>query len=268
MPSEQEVIDLTQAWMEAVQRKDTETLERILAPEYTYMASGQGKLSRDEWLDLLRIYDLHGFEFVETDIRRYADVAIVMSRYRQTASVGGVPRTGEFLITDVWTIQEGSWRVVARSSILLPVTSEAGLHETNKAAIRRLFDEVFGAGKVDSVAELVADNVLGHDPTDPKPKRGPENVQQVAVLFRTAFPDLRLTVEDVIAEGDKVAAHWTLRGTHQGSFMGIPATGKTASTTGITIYRLAQGKITEYWGSFDALGLMRQLGAPYSPPER
>ena len=140
--------------------------------------------------------------------------------------------------------------------------------EENKAVIRRLFAEVFNAGDVDAVAELAAPDVLGHDATSPEPKRGLESVRQVAVLFRTAFPDLRLGLEDLIAERDKVVARWTLRGTHRGTFMGVPATGKAAATAGIVIYRLAGGKIAEYWGSFDALGLMRQLGAFPAPTDQ
>ena len=131
--TEDELVSRSHAWMEAVQRKDTEALKRILAPEFAYTASGQGKLSRDGWLELLHIYDLHHFEFTETDIRHYAEVAIVISRYRQTASVGGVPRSGDFLITDVWASQEGSWRVVARSSILLTATSDAESSQASTA---------------------------------------------------------------------------------------------------------------------------------------
>lgn len=78
------------------------------------------------------------------------------------------------------------------------------------------------------------------------PPQNESGVRQVAVLFRTAVPDLRLGLEDLIAEGDKVVARWTLRGTHRGTFMGVPATGKAAATAGIIIYRLAGGKIAEY----------------------
>ncbi len=141
----------------------------------------------------------------------------------------------------------------------------AGATEANKVLVRRFLEEVFNADDGGAVTELAAPDILGHDATSPEPKRGLESVRQVTVLFRTAFPDLRLGVEDLIAEGDKVVARWTLRGTHQGTFMGIPATGKVATTAEIVIYRLAEGKIAEYWGSFDVLGLMRQLGAIPDP---
>ncbi len=141
------------------------------------------------------------------------------------------------------------------------------LTAANKAIIRRLYEEVFNAGSVDVVADLIEVDAIGHDPTSPKPTQGQGSIRQVAVLFRTAFADLHLTVDDLIAEQDKVVARWTLQGTHQGTFMGVAGTGKEVTTAGIVIYRLAEEKITEYWGNFDALGLMRQLGAISEPGE-
>ncbi len=132
--------------------------------------------------------------------------------------------------------------------------------EGNKAVIRRLFTEVFDAGDVDAIDELFAADVLGHDATRREPARGSESVRQVAVLFRTAFPDARFPLYDLIAEGHKVVARWGLQGTHQAEFMGIPATGKQIEVTGTVTYRLASGKVVEYWGNFDTLGLMQQLG--------
>ena len=116
----QELTKLEHAWMEAIQRKDTAALERILAPEYTYTASGQGRWTRQGWLETVAIYDIHRFEFVEIDVRVYGDAAVVLSHYRQDGSVGGAPRSGEFLLTDVWVRRDGTWQVVARSSILMP----------------------------------------------------------------------------------------------------------------------------------------------------
>ena len=79
-------------------------------------------------------------------------------------------------------------------------------------------------------------------------------------MYRSAFPDMQLTIEDQIAEGDKVVTRWTARGTHQGELMGIPPTGKQATVTGITVGRVANGKFVESWSNFDALGMMQQLG--------
>ena len=132
--------------------------------------------------------------------------------------------------------------------------------ESNKAVIRRLFEDVFNQGKVDAIDELVADDVLGHDATSVEPKRGRENVKQVAILFRTAFRDAYYPLADLIAEDDRVVARWGLQGVHQAEFMGVAPTQRAVNVTGIVIYRLADQKIVEYWGNFDTLGLMRQLG--------
>ncbi len=132
--------------------------------------------------------------------------------------------------------------------------------EGNKEGIRRLFTEVFGAGDVDTIDELFAADVLGHDATRREPTRGSESVRQVAVLFRSAFPDASFPLYGLIAEDDKVVARWGLQGTHKAEFMRIPATGRQVEVTGTVTYRLAGGKVVEYWGNFDTLGLMQQLG--------
>ncbi|MDP9353802.1 MAG: nuclear transport factor 2 family protein [Chloroflexota bacterium] len=117
---EQDLIALEQEWMDAVRRKDTAALERIVGPEYAYTASGQGRWSRQRWMETVAIYDIHRFEFGEIDVRVYGDVAVVLSSYRQEASVAGERRNGDFLITDVWHQRDARWQVVARSFILMP----------------------------------------------------------------------------------------------------------------------------------------------------
>jgi ketosteroid isomerase-like protein len=121
--TKQEIVDRAHAWMEAVQRKDISALEQILAPDYAYMATNHGRRTRAEWLATVPIYDIHRFELLESDVRDYGDVAVMLSRYRQDASVGGTPRSGEFLITDIWVRRDDRWQVTARSSILM---AEAG----------------------------------------------------------------------------------------------------------------------------------------------
>jgi ketosteroid isomerase-like protein len=116
----QDLIEREQAWMEAIQRKDVETIEDILAPEYAYAASGQGRRTRQQWLAMLPIYDIHQFTFTHNEIQIYGETAVVLVDMRQEASVNGEPRSGQFLITDVWTRRDGRWQVVARSSILMP----------------------------------------------------------------------------------------------------------------------------------------------------
>ena len=131
--------------------------------------------------------------------------------------------------------------------------------EENKAIIRRSFEEV-DKGNWVTVNEMTAHDYVYHQPGRPKPLTG-EEFEQFMRSVRAAFPDGRLTIEDMIAEGDKVVTRYTLRGTHKGDFMGIPATGKKVVVTGIVISRIAKGKIAEDWEEFDALGFMQQLGA-------
>jgi ketosteroid isomerase-like protein len=106
-------------WMEAGQRGDFAALERIVGPDFVYTASGQGRWTRQQWMDTARRYDLRSFAFLDVEVRPYGDVAVVYSRYRQEGFIAGAPRSGEFLITDVWVKRDGAWQVVARSSILM-----------------------------------------------------------------------------------------------------------------------------------------------------
>jgi steroid delta-isomerase-like uncharacterized protein len=133
--------------------------------------------------------------------------------------------------------------------------------EQNKAMDRRVYEEVWNGGNLAVIDELVAANYVDHDQEPPGALEGVEGLKQSVTMYRTAFPDVHFTVEDQIAEGDRVVTRWTARGTHQGAFMGIPPTGKQAMVTGISITRVASGKVVEGWTNFDALGLLQQLGA-------
>jgi steroid delta-isomerase-like uncharacterized protein len=126
----------------------------------------------------------------------------------------------------------------------------------NKAIICQLLEETYSKGNLAVGDKLVAQHVVLHNPD----MKGIESWKQFATMWRTAFPDLRITADDIIAEEDKVVAIWTARGTHQGSFQGIAPTGKQVTVTGVAIYRFSGNKIEEMWGWRDALGLMQQLG--------
>ena len=89
---------------------------------------------------------------------------------------------------------------------------------------------------------------------------GPEGTKQLVTVYRNAFPDLRFTIDEQIAEGDKVVTRWTGYGTHKAELVGIPATGKSSTVTGIAIDRIVNGKIVESWGIFDQFGMLQQLG--------
>ena len=108
------------------------------------------------------------------------------------------------------------------------------------------------------IDELYATDFVIHDPLQGDGDLG--YLKQYARGVLTGIPDLHITTDDLIAEGDQVVKRWTARGTHKGDFMGVPATGNRIEVTGIEIYRIAGGKIVEIWGVMDSLGLMQQLG--------
>ena len=140
------------------------------------------------------------------------------------------------------------------------------LTETNKTVSRRFFDEVFGKGKLNVLDEIIAkDNVNSGPGSLPGLPTGPEGAKQLITIYRNAFPDVHFTIDEQIAEGDKVVTRWTALGTHQGELAGIPATGKSSTVTGIAVDRLVNGKITESWGIFDEFGMMQQLGVIPTP---
>ncbi|HMV46824.1 MAG TPA: ester cyclase [Blastocatellia bacterium] len=133
--------------------------------------------------------------------------------------------------------------------------------ETNKAIERRFVEEFWNENKLDSVEEFYAADYRRHDPNTPGVASGPEGVRQVAAMLRAAFPDVRLEIEDMLAEGDLVATRWTATSTHLGEYQGIAPTGKRLSVSGISITRFADGKITDEWVSWDAAGLLNAIGA-------
>ena len=133
------------------------------------------------------------------------------------------------------------------------------MSDQNKAISRRVFEEIISQGNLSLVDEIFASNYVDHDPANPDVS-GPDGFKLLVSKYRSAFPDLRLTVNDVVAEGDKVVARWTWSGTHEGDLEGVPPTGKKMGGEEITISRLSGGKVEEDWANWDALDLMRQLG--------
>lgn len=136
--------------------------------------------------------------------------------------------------------------------------------EVNKANTRRFYDEVFNKKNGAAIDEFIALNHVDHA-APPGMPGGLEGVKQTINMYLTAFPDLHFTVEDMIAEGDKVAVRLTTRGTQQGEFMGVPPTGKHTTVTAIDINRFAGGKCVEHWLQMDTLGLLQQLGVVPAP---
>ena len=140
------------------------------------------------------------------------------------------------------------------------------MSEENKTIFRRYVEELGNEGNFDLADEIFAD-YLSHQPDGSVLERGPEDVKRFMGEFRSAFPDFHTTIEDQIAEGDRVATRWTMRGTHEGEFRGIASTGKQIAVTGIGIFRFADGKVVESWDNFDQLGMMQQLGVIPSPEQ-
>lgn len=135
--------------------------------------------------------------------------------------------------------------------------------EQNIANFKRLYAEVFNQGNLDVADELIAPDVVEHQPQPGVDlnAEGPELVRRIATSYRTAFPDLYIAVEDLVAEGDRVVGRITINGTHQGDLMGIPTTSKQVKVDSIDIIRYDDsGKAVEHWGETDSMGLMRQLG--------
>ena len=136
--------------------------------------------------------------------------------------------------------------------------------EENKAIARRWFEESGNRHNLAIVDELFTPDYVNHA-LGAAPGGGREAEKQLIEGMLTAFPDMRFTIEDMVAEGDKVAVRYTIQGTHQGVFMGIPATGKAFTTTAIVILRFENGKIAEEWFQGDDLGMLQQLGVIPAP---
>jgi steroid delta-isomerase-like uncharacterized protein len=131
--------------------------------------------------------------------------------------------------------------------------------ETNKAIVRREMEQVWNKHRVDLVEEFYTEDTVFHTPGFP-PLSGLEAMKKYVTVVLNAYPDIQVTIEDEIAEGDKVVVRWTMRATHQGELLGIPPTGKQITNAGISIYRLVNGKIAEEWFWPDNLNSFQQMG--------
>jgi steroid delta-isomerase-like uncharacterized protein len=138
--------------------------------------------------------------------------------------------------------------------------------EENKALARRELEEIFAAkGNLDAAEEIYALNYVSHQPAGAEDISGLGAIKQFAARVREAFPDMEITIEDQIAEGDKVVTRFTSRGTHQGELWGIPPTGREVEVRSVSTNRIEGGKIAEHWTSADQLGMMQQLGLVERP---
>lgn len=134
----------------------------------------------------------------------------------------------------------------------------------NKAIVRRLYEEVTNGKNLSLLDAVCTTDIILHDPL-PLPAQGVEGFRQLLTLFLTAFPDHHVTIDVISAEGEMVSVLHTHRGTHRGTLMGIPPTGKQITVEGLELLRISGGKIAEFWRHDDDLGLMMQLGAVPAP---
>jgi steroid delta-isomerase-like uncharacterized protein len=134
----------------------------------------------------------------------------------------------------------------------------------NKVVMRR-FVEFINTGSEELAQELISPDAVFHVPGRPEPMRGPAGYLAVIGMMWSGFPDIQWTLEEMISEDDKVAARFTMRGTHHGSFFGVPPTGKTIAVQAMNFYRLAGGQFVEERGQPDLLGLLMQIGAVPQP---
>jgi steroid delta-isomerase-like uncharacterized protein len=139
-----------------------------------------------------------------------------------------------------------------------------GATEANKEVVRRFNEEVFNKGDVAAIDKYITADAVDHNPP-PGTQGDREGFKKWLTAFRAAFPDLKVTLAEVIAEGDLVVFRNTMTGTQKGEYMGMPASGKPISVEAIDIVRFKDGKMVEHWGQMDAMGMMQQLGAMQSP---
>ncbi len=132
---------------------------------------------------------------------------------------------------------------------------------TNHKDFFKLFVQFINTGDENLAQQLISPLAKFHVPMQPEPMQGPIGYLMVLAMMRSGFPDMQWTLEDMVAEGDKIAARYTMKGTHQGNFFGVPATGKPIVVQAINFYRLVDDQIVEEYGQPDMLGLLRQIGA-------
>jgi steroid delta-isomerase-like uncharacterized protein len=133
--------------------------------------------------------------------------------------------------------------------------------EQNKALARQVVEEIFNRGNISLADKLLAPDFVEHEELPPGMPSDREGVKLLTTMLRSAFPDFKATIGDIVAEGDKVVIRQTWSGTQKGDFMDVPATGKRVSFGVIDILRIAEGKVVEHWGLMDSMTMMQQLGA-------
>jgi predicted ester cyclase len=184
-------------------------------------------------------------------------VAVVVKQRQRVKELGRQALSGEKTGAQWQRVQGLTRQVLSRGTAQETSVSA----EENKALARRWFEDLFNAGNLEVADEIIAPDHINHDLTLPDIPSGPEGQKQIVNLYRGAFTNAHISVEEQLAEGDKVVTRWSGSGTYQGELMGVAPTGNQVTITGLTINHLSDGKIVESWSNYDALGMMRQIGA-------
>lgn len=137
--------------------------------------------------------------------------------------------------------------------------------QENKEFARHWNEEIWSKQNLDAIDDLVAEDFVGYDSSQPEPVRGPDGVREVAEMLLTAFPDTEVQLEQVVAEDEWVAQRLTTSGTHEGAFMGIDPTGEEIEVTVMSFQRIENGKAIEEWQVVDTPGMFQQLGVVEAP---
>lgn len=139
------------------------------------------------------------------------------------------------------------------------------MSEDSKKIVWKLLEDAWNGGQLETLDTLVSGECRFHDPVFPSMAPGVDSLRQHIRMFRNAFPDLRFSIDDMIAERNEVVVHWTMRGTHRHGFLGMAPTNRSATVSGTTIDRIENKKIVEQWSDWNLLTLMEQLGLAVSP---
>lgn len=149
----------------------------------------------------------------------------------------------------------------------MPIRGEAMDTTTSKSLAQAQYDRIWSGGDYSAISELYTEDCRMHDPMFPSAVAGRQGVRSLIGAYRRAFPNLTFSVEDQIAERDRVVTRWTARGTHLHELLGIAATGRQIEVTGSTIARLEAGRVAEAWVHWDRTALFKQLGVVREPAE-
>ena len=281
---------LLRVFNEVYQGGDVDVIDEICAPDYIYRRAGNPDIHGPEGFKQFAASALAAYpdiQFTVDDMIAVGDK--VVSRWTFTGThkgeLGGIPPTGKRVTqTGITISQLANGKLIECRTFgdvlggmqqlgVIPanrenytwgepseVTGDPGNPEENKAITQRLIEELWNQQNLDILGETTSVDFVAHSPVEPNnPIRGLEATKQTATTYYIAFPDLYVTIDEMLAVEDKVIVRWTTNATHGGELMGMPPTGKKVMFTGVTIYRFADGKLVENWWAWDALGLMQQL---------